>query len=219
MSLPNSTKRKEYTLYIGVFAVWLFHVSGIIGMSFGQEGWFLPKTIVNLLVVLIFLISCYPITTLKSIKVAAFVFLVGMSVEWVGVQNDWLFGSYYYGENLGPKIFGVPFIIGANWLILTFITSAMVKQKLGNLWIEIAAASVLMIFIDFFIEESAIAFDFWIWTEGEVSLQNFVAWFIISFVLHYILRKVDINWNSTFSWHVYLAQLLFFIFFYIFPLS
>jgi putative membrane protein len=199
--------------------VWLFHVSGIIGISIGHQDWFLSKTLVNLLVALTFLLLCYPITSSKSIKIAAFVFFVGMSVEWIGVHNDWLFGSYYYGNNLGPKLYGVPYMIGVNWLILTFITSAMVKNKLGNKWLEIIAASVLMIFIDFFIEVSALPFDFWIWTEGEAPLRNFVAWFSIAFVLHFILRKIEIKSNPTFSWHVYLAQLLFFIYFYLFPLS
>ncbi|MFK7755992.1 MAG: carotenoid biosynthesis protein [Flavobacteriales bacterium] len=218
MSPIERIEDNKKLLYFGVFQVWLFHVSGIIGMSLGYADWFLPKTILNLSVALLFLILCYPIFTSKSIKVAAFVFMAGMTVEWIGVHNDWLFGSYYYGENLGPKIYGVPCIIGANWLTLTFITSAMVKQKLGSKWLEIAAASGLMIFIDFFIEVSAPPFDFWIWTDGEAPLRNFVAWFTIAFVLNYAVRRADIKWNSIFSWNVYLAQLVFFMYFYFFPL-
>lgn len=214
----QSLSENRKVMHLGIFMVWLFHVSGIIGMSLGYSDWFLPKTIVNLLAALLFLIICYPILSSKSIKVAAIVFMTGMAVEWIGVHNDWLFGSYYYGENLGPKIYGVPLIIGVNWLTLTFITSAMVMKKLGNKWLEIIAASTLMIFIDFFIEVSAPPFDFWIWPEGEAPLRNFIAWFSIAFLLHYVVQQASIKWNSVFAWHVYLAQLMFFIYFYFFPL-
>jgi len=219
MSALKHIEGNKKLLYFGIFEVWLFHVSGIIGMSLGYADWFLPKTIINLSVALLFLILCYPILNAKSIKVAAFVFMTGMTVEWIGVHNDWLFGSYYYGENLGPKIYDVPFIIGANWLTLTFITSGMVKKQLGSKWLEIIVASLLMIFIDFFIEVSAPPFDFWIWTEGEAPLRNFIAWFSIALVLHFVVRKADIKWNSTLSWNIYLAQLIFFMYFYFFPLA
>ena len=215
--LEHLSENKK-VMYLGIFIVWLFHVSAIIGMSVGDSEWFLSKTTINLLVALFFLILCYPILSEKSIKVAGFVFMTGMVVEWIGVHNDGLFGSYYYGNNLGPKIYGVPLLIGVNWLTLTFITSAMVMKKLGNKWLEIAVASVLMLFLDFFIEVSAPPFDFWIWPEGEAPLRNFIAWFCIAFVLHYVVQKANIKWNSVFSWQVYLAQLVFFMYFYFIPL-
>ena len=47
-----------------------------------------------------------------------FCFLLGFSVEYIGVKTGILFGEYSYGENLGLKLFGVPLIIGVNWVIL-----------------------------------------------------------------------------------------------------
>ena len=42
-------------------------------------------------------------------------FATGMLVEWIGVHTGYLFGSYDYGTVLGPKLLGVPLIIGINW--------------------------------------------------------------------------------------------------------
>ncbi len=125
--LEHLSENKK-VMYLGIFMVWLFHVSAIIGMSVGDSEWFLSKTTINLLVALFFLILCYPILSEKSIKVAGFVFMTGMVVEWIGVHNDWLFGSYYYGNNLGPKIYGVPLLIGVNWLTLLLQLSLIWKE-------------------------------------------------------------------------------------------
>ena len=48
-----------------------------------------------------------------------------MIAETIGVNFGILFGDYEYGENLGFKIFGVPFLIGINWIVLTFITGSL----------------------------------------------------------------------------------------------
>ena len=49
------------------------------------------------------------------------IFLIGMFSEFIGVNYGVIFGEYIYGNNLGFKLFGVPFLIGLNWVILTVI--------------------------------------------------------------------------------------------------
>ena len=39
------------------------------------------------------------------------IFWTGIFVEFLGVNYGLLFGEYLYGRNLGPKLFGVPFLI------------------------------------------------------------------------------------------------------------
>ena len=46
-----------------------------------------------------------------------------MITESLGVNYGLIFGNYEYGNNLGFKFFGVPFLIGINWIILTAISA------------------------------------------------------------------------------------------------
>ena len=58
----------------------------------------------------------------KNIISALSIFLIGMIAEILGVNFGIIFGEYEYLDNLGIKIFGVPIIIGVQWILLTFIT-------------------------------------------------------------------------------------------------
>ncbi|MEM6829459.1 MAG: carotenoid biosynthesis protein, partial [Bacteroidota bacterium] len=76
--------------------------------------------------------------------------------------------------------------------------------------------AALMVFLDFFIEPSAPTFDFWYWAIGHPPLINYISWFIISFVMHLIYHRYIKGGNLDISKHLYLAQLMFFAFFYVY---
>ncbi len=42
----------------------------------------------------------------------------GWLAECIGVQTGLLFGQYNYGEGLGPKLAGVPLILGILWFVM-----------------------------------------------------------------------------------------------------
>jgi len=49
------------------------------------------------------------------------VFLIGFSVEGIGVATGVLSGSYSYGSAFGFKLFKTPIMIGVNWLFLALM--------------------------------------------------------------------------------------------------
>ena len=55
----------------------------------------------------------------KSFATIIIIFFLSIISEIIGVNYGLLFGSYYYGENLGYSIYGVPLVIGLNWVVLT----------------------------------------------------------------------------------------------------
>lgn len=61
----------------------------------------------------------------KELLCIVLIFWTGIFVEFLGVNYGLLFGEYSYGSNLGPKVFGVPFLIGMNWVILTTISGSI----------------------------------------------------------------------------------------------
>ena len=112
------------TAKISVVLIWLFHFSGLLGILFIDRELFLETTPVNLFITIVLLFVNLPDVNKNVLLAAVVAFLVGMAVELLGVNYGLIFGQYVYGDNLGVKVGGVPLLIGANWVMLTFITGA-----------------------------------------------------------------------------------------------
>lgn len=205
-------------LTIAIGTIWLFHISAMIGISIGHQDWFVEKTPLNLCITMLLFLSLFPIDTLK--KGIAFVIFCsgGIFAEWLGVQHQLLFGEYAYGTNFGPKLDGVPYLIGAYWAILTFVTAGILDYTKWNAIIKILSATVLMVLLDFLMEHTAPIFDFWTFEGGIPTLENYVTWFALGLVFQIIVKLFKITGNKLLSVHIYLAQFVFFLFFYfLFP--
>ena len=175
---------------VSIFAIWLVTISGMIGIYLGHLNWFISKTPMNLILGAALLYWNFPPkNALRSWIVWLIVYLIGMIVELIGVNTGLLFGAYYYGENLGVKVFGVPILIGINWVVLTFLTANIATRFIKNKWLAILCGSILMVVLDFFIEPTAPMFDFWTWESGTAPFRNFVDWFVVSFLLQVIVKK------------------------------
>jgi len=212
----NRDMIKPYRLAIGVFLLYLFHVSAMIGVTIGYENWFIEKTTLNLSIIFILLVWLFPLDTVKKILASLIFFFGGMIVEWLGVSYGFLFGSYEYGENLGPKIDGVPFFIGVNWAILVLATGEISNRIPVAKWIKVLIGAGLMVLFDFFIEIPAPIFDFWVFEGGIAPLSNYIGWYVVAVVLHAVFQAMKIEGNFKISLHVYICQLLFFAYFYVF---
>lgn len=140
------------------------------------------------------------------------VYLIGMIVELIGVNTSLLFGTYRYGENLGVKVFGVPILIGINWVVLTFLTATISKSFIKNKWLAILFGSILMVLLDFFIEPTAPIFDFWSWESGSAPFRNFVDWFVVSLLLQIIVKNDLPEESASFPIQHLASQFVFFYF-------
>jgi putative membrane protein len=208
--------QKPTNLQIAIGTLWLFHVSGIIGISLGYSDWFVTRTSMNLYVLIIVLMLFFPLDNTKKIATFLSVGTLGFFVEYLGVNFGYFFGEYSYGENLGPKFFGVPWLIGANWAMLVFITGCIANKIIKNLWIRALIGAFLMLFLDFFMEKIAPIFDFWEFTGGVAPLDNYVAWGAFAFLFHLIFQWQKMKGSFLLSLHMYIVQLVFFIFFYVY---
>lgn len=205
---------KKESFAIGI--IWLFHLSAIIGIYLGYQDWFLPKTPLNLVLSFGLLIWVGNLLNAKRAFIAYIFFVSGMFVEWLGVKFGWPFGEYVYGDNLGLKLDGVPYLIGINWSMLVLITGAISTRISSNFFFKALIGASLMVGLDFFIEPSASIFDFWYWEGDHIPLSNYIAWFVVAFLLHLLYQKTIKSFHFDFSLHLYLAQLTFFISFYVY---
>lgn len=202
-------------IQVSVFAIWLVTLTGMLGIWLGAGDWFLPKTPFNLLLGLVLLYWNFPMRNgLRSLSVWSLVYVIGMGVEVVGVNTSLLFGTYQYGENLGPKLFGVPLLIGINWVVLTFLTATICHRFIKHKWLAPVCGAVLMVALDFFIEPVAPVFDFWHWDGDRAPLRNFVDWFVVSFIMQVLAQKDLPAEKSLFPMHHFASQAVFFAFFY-----
>jgi len=197
-------------LFISIFLVLLFHVSAIIGIAIGQGDYFLPLTPLNLLLCFGLILWNIPQLNLKDLGALAIPFLFGMVAELLGVNFGLIFGTYEYGANLGPKIWGVPWIIGVNWSILVFATASVAQNISQNKIIRSIIGAVLMVLLDVVIEKVAPKFDFWEFENGIVPLQNYMGWLVVSFLAHLTFQLVFSKYRYVLGSALLLVFLLFF---------
>lgn len=137
-------------------------------------------------------------------------FLIGMVVEWVGVNTGLLFGSYSYGTVLGPKILGVPLIIGINWAMLSILSAALLATLRLHFWLEVFASALLMVFLDFLMEPVAMKLGYWSWKGGHIPTYNYVCWLLTAFVIHILYRKWKLNEANNVAVALFIYMTLFF---------
>ena len=205
------SKEKYFSFYyISILIIWIFHISGLLGILYGDSKWFISATPLNLIISLVLLLMNSKNSN-KTIMIACIAFIVGMFTEILGVNYGLIFGSYIYGEVLGPKFLGVPILIGYNWAMV-LITTASIAQKVSQkFYSRIFIGITLMLLLDLLMEQVAPILDFWIFDSGTAPLQNYLGWGSVSLVLHYIYHKLKIELNNNFSNHLYFVQILFFL--------
>lgn len=193
------------------------YLAGIIGLQLPYSSpYFQALTPFNLLLSAGILFSFHKDWNRSFLLFCLICFLAGYFVEVAGVASGMIFGQYSYGPTLGYQLWDVPLIIGLNWLMLIYSTGVIAAPLPVALPLKALIASSLMLLLDFFIEPVAIAFNFWQWNQGYIPIQNYVAWFIISFFLHLLFYLLPFERRNPAAKILYLLQLVFFIILYLF---
>lgn len=204
------TKKTHLTFHnIAIGIIWLFHLCGILGILYGDSQWFVGATPLNLS--LCFILLMLTSRQASKVYIVAFVaFIVGMVAEALGVNYGLIFGHYQYGEALGWKIAGVPFLIGVNWAILVICCGAIAADLAGNFFTKVLLGVGLMLLLDFVIEPIAPILDFWEFTDGVAPAQNYIGWFAVALPLHFLYQGLKIELKGNFTHHLFLLQVIFF---------
>ena len=205
--IPSNTSSK-----ISVFIIWLFHLCGMVGISYGNKDFFLAFTPINLFISFVLLFVNQKQLESKELKSAFLIFFIGMVSEILGVNYGLIFGDYVYLDNLGVKILGVPVLIGVNWIILTFITGSLSSFIFKNKYVSILMGAIFMIGLDLLIEPVAPLLGFWIFDLQKVPLQNYLGWFVIGMITQALFQFKIAEKELTFSTHLLIINAIFFAF-------
>ena len=219
----------KYKKNIAIFLAALFHISGTIGILFTDyKKWFIANTPLNLLLMLVLFWWVQEEKTTKFYSYSVVCFVVGMGTEMIGVNTGYIFGNYQYGSVMGIKWMGVPFLIGVTWVTVMLCCGNIMQQlyqwvenradgqldmKTNN-WQKIAVlfdAALLAVSFDWLMEPVAVKLGFWQWQNGVIPNYNYLCWFVISFALQWLYRKMDFKKPNQFSHHLLVIQTLFFL--------
>lgn len=199
---------------ISIFIIWLVHISGLLGMVFYDLDFFAGYTSLNLFLMSIILFANIKLNNKNRIFALLLIFLIGMLTEFIGVNYGLIFGEYIYGNNLGFKLFGVPLLIGLNWVILTVICANIASFLIKNNSIlqMIIVGTSLMLLIDIVMEPIAPKLDLWKFKNLVVPSSNYIGWLIISILTQTIYNTKFKQKEVKLSFNLYTAIFTFFVF-------
>jgi putative membrane protein len=204
---------KQNRIVISSILMVLFHLVGLYGFLNSEfETLFIalvPYHLLLMLGLLIFSTNDFS----KEIKIfAIIIYVAGFFIEVIGVNTGLIFGDYTYGDALGAKVLSTPLLIGVNWLILVYCTGVLLEQfKLQSSLLFSLLGALILLGIDFLIEPIAIRFNYWSWSAGEIPVQNYIGWYVFSFLLFFVFKALDFNKNNKAAIVLLFAQIGFFL--------
>jgi putative membrane protein len=170
------------------------------------------SVIINLFLVLLF----HKPFDRNHIVVFSVVALFTFAVEAIGTNTGLLFGNYLYGKSLGITLFNTPLLIGANWLVLAYGATSIVRTAPSlKKWVPFSAA-VLMVVFDFIMEPVAMKTGMWVWSYGEVPLLNYAMWFFVAVLVVGVFELFSIKTVRPVAARLFWAQAVFFLLLHIF---
>ncbi|GAB2794874.1 hypothetical protein GCM10027275_44910 [Rhabdobacter roseus] len=189
----------------------LMYLAGLIGLQVpALQPLFRPLIPWNLLASVGLLLLFHTDWHRSFVLFAGVAFSLGFLVEVLGVHTGFPFGSYAYGPALGWKLWEVPLVIGTNWLMLVYASGSLCDRLAAPLVAKALAAAALMTGLDVLIEPVAIRLDFWQWATATIPLQNYLAWYLIAFVLLLLFYGLPFKKKNELAPLLLLLQLLFF---------
>ena len=221
----NHSKKVKWALMIAL----VFHIVGFAGILWIDQTAFVSMTPYNLLLSLMLIFWTQEKFNFPFVIFFLVAFQTGYFTEYLGVNRQLLFGYYQYEHALGPKLYGVPILIGLNWFMIVYCCAVTIRLLLNFIWLkglkktfsDNTSIQIVMIVIfgalmamsfDWMMEPVAIKLGYWTWlSDGMVPVKNYWDWFFVSAFLILIFMNIDVKRNNLFAFHLLWIQSLFFI--------
>jgi putative membrane protein len=140
---------------------------------------------------------------------AVLVYIAGFVIEAIGVNTGNIFGEYTYTRALGPQVFNTPLVIGINWLLLIYCISVPLQQTRLCPVIRSLAGASIMVAYDLLLEPVAVEMPMWEWKNDHVPVQNYIAWFIISFLMLLLMTNKKKQIKNNIALFMLIIQFIF----------
>jgi len=147
----------------------------------------------------------------RLLPVAVIIFLAGFFVEVAGVNTGNLFGVYAYGRSMGPRLWGVPIVMGLTWLMMMYLTMSAAQSFSMHPVYRTVLTAVLMVMYDFLLEPVAMWLNMWNWKGGDVPMMNYIMWLVTSLVLAALFPLFRVRIRNRLAGIMLAAQFGFFL--------
>lgn len=139
------------------------------------------------------------------LALAAFAF----AIESTGTATGFPYGEFYYGEALGPKLFGLsPYILPVSYvpLVVGAVAAAYPTVKdwpdsaFARRFPWILGSTLLLVLMDGVLDPSAAALGFWVWPGGGlyygVPVSNYLGWLLSGLLAASLLIRLG-RWSAS----------------------
>ena len=122
------------------------------------------------------------------------------TIEALGVATGWPYGTFYYGDALGPRLAEiVPYLLPLSYTPLVVGAVAAAWRTRRRL-LHVLYATLLLVWMDAVLDPGAASLGFWVWPQGgvyySVPLSNYTGW-LLSGALATALLLVTGAWSET----------------------
>lgn len=148
-------------------------------------------------------------SAINLLVAVAYVFT--MILEVVGENTGYIFGNYTYGETLGFKLIDVPLIIGLNWVLVILGIYFYIDSKFKRKSFVPPITALIAVAFDFILEPVATKLDYWSWQLDIIPLQNYIAWFIIAYLLAFVFLEFELRVQTKIPLIYVVLQIIFFL--------
>ena len=203
----------KYRFVFSLAILVIYYTVGItVLLQDGEEGGLIQLTPVTILLTSLFLLINHESWTLKLALALLLVFILGLSIEIIGVNFGIPFGEYSYSGILGIQLFNTPILIGLNWLMLVYAMVMVVHPYIQNNWLKALTACLVLVTLDVLIEPVAIDWNMWTWKKSDVPIQNYVTWGIVAFLFSLLVSfQLNSSNKNKMALPIILFQFLFFV--------
>lgn len=203
-------EKRDWRLLLSTILLIIVHIAGVIGLNTSYRNLFLALTPANLLLSSVLLLLNHKEFNKSFLLFILISFLSGFFIEVIGVNTGLIFGNYTYETALGFKILNVPVIIGVNWFILIYSAGIICDKIKSNIYIKSLIGAFMLVILDVLIERIAPEYHFWSWDQGIIPLQNYLAWFVVSFLIILTFYKLNFTKTNKLAPSLFIIQLVFF---------
>jgi uncharacterized membrane protein len=124
--------------------------------------------------------------------------LPGYAVEVLGVHTGIPFGGYAYSSALGPRLFGVPPVIGLAWTMLAWPAALAARRLVCSPVARVLVGAWGLATADLFLDPQMVAAGYWRWHHpaphlpgvAHVPLTDYAGWLAVALVLSVAVQAV-----------------------------
>lgn len=146
----------------------------------------------------------------KMLVALATVSAAGFAISAIGTSTGSIFGSYCFGDALGPKLFGTPLLTAIVWAMATymaFLSTSMLPLNNRRL----TASAGLMVLFDIMLEPTAARLGMWQFANNDVPFQNYVVWFLLGMLFLQVIRRSRASFSNSVAVPLFVMLMVFFM--------